>query len=154
MPFFCYMETSQRHQMLPLTAVVSHFQPDIMSFKTSRLLPRSGGGAWVIGLEEWRNWTKGRNKHGLIFILELSVWHLFTPGGILQVKPWFFLHVAKCARVFSSCLLQAQPNTTRDEVDIQGRLIIQISLTTCWGCDIISCFFINWEHSNYIVMFI
>lgn len=89
--FVCYMETSQRHQMLALTAVVSHFQRDIMSFKTSRLLPRSGGGARVIGLEEWRNWAKGRNKHGLIFILELSVWHLFTPGGILQVKPRSFM---------------------------------------------------------------
>lgn len=76
--FFCYIETSQRPQMLALTAVVSHFQPDIMSFKTSSLLPRSGDGAWVIGLEKWRNWTKGRNKHGLIFILKLSVWHLFT----------------------------------------------------------------------------
>ena len=30
--------------MLALTAVVSHFQPDTMSFKTSSLLPRSGGG--------------------------------------------------------------------------------------------------------------
>lgn len=91
MLFFCYMETSQRHQMLALTAVVSHFQPDIMSFKTSRLLPRSSGRVWVIGLEEWRNWTKRRNKHGLIFILELSVWHLFTLSGILQVKPRFFM---------------------------------------------------------------
>ena len=39
----------------------------------------------------WRNWTKGKNKHGLIFILKLSVWTLFTPGGILQIKPWFFM---------------------------------------------------------------
>lgn len=56
------METAQSCQMLLLTAVVSHFQSDIMRFKASRLLPRSGSGAWIISLEQWRNWTTGRNK--------------------------------------------------------------------------------------------
>ena len=47
-------------------------------------------GARGTALAEWRNWIMGRNKHGLIFILQLSAWHLFTPSGTLKIKSWFF----------------------------------------------------------------